>query len=74
MLDYIHPDYEPENLLATDCANESPVFKTLVNSLAEDMTCPFTTTMKAWLGTLQVNGKTCQVQLVVTSDQMIDEG
>lgn len=74
MLDYIHPDYDPEDLLATDCANESPVFKTLVNSLAEDMTCPFTETSKAWLGTLQVNGKTCQVQLVVTSHDMIDEG
>ncbi len=74
MLDYVHPDYAPEDLLATDFANESPVFKTLVNSLAEDMTCPFTTTMKAWLGTLLVNGKECQVQLVVTSDDIIDEG
>ena len=74
MLDYVHPDYAPEDLLATDFANESPAFKTMVNSLAEDMTCPFTETSKAWLGTLLVNGKECQVQLVVTSHEMIDEG
>lgn len=74
MLEHIHPDYDPEDLWVSSCANESPVFKTLVNSLAEDMTCPFTTTMKTWLGTLLVNGKRCQVQLVVTSEEMIDEG
>lgn len=74
MLEHLHPDYDPEDLLATDCANESPVFETLVNSLAEDLTCPLTETSKAWLGTLLVNGKECQVQLVVTSAEMIDEG
>jgi hypothetical protein len=74
MLEHIHPDYDPEDLLATDCANESPVFKTLVNSLAEDMICPFTETTKAWLGTLLVRNKRCQVQLVITSEDMIDEG
>lgn len=73
MLEYIHPDYDSGELLLNDCANESPVFESLVNSLAEDMNCPFTVTMKAWLGTLQINGKDCQVQLVITSDELIDE-
>ncbi|MFS1703781.1 hypothetical protein [Alteromonas sp. AMM-1] len=74
MLEHVHPDYEPEDLLAYDCANESPLFSELVNSLAEDMSCPSTTNSKTWLGTLLIAGKECQVQLVVTSDEMIDEG
>ncbi len=74
MLEHIHPDYDHEDLWLTDCANESPCFKALADSLAKDMTCPFTETSKAWLGTLLVNGKRCQVQLVVTSHDMIDEG
>ena len=30
MLDYVHPDYAPEDLLATDFANESPEGQALI--------------------------------------------
>ncbi|HBY41815.1 hypothetical protein [Ponticaulis sp.] len=74
MLDFIHPDYDAEGLPLLDIAHESQNFTSQVNWLAEDLASHPIDTSKAWLGTLLVNGKECQVQLVVTSAEMIDEG
>lgn len=74
MLDYIHPDYVADGLPLLDIAHESLNFTSQVNGLAEDLASHPIDTTKAWLGTLLVNGKRCQVQLVVTSEEMIDEG
>lgn len=70
---YLHPDYNEEDLLIGDICNESKTFLNVVNSLSEDMKDHPTITMKAWLGTLEIDGKECQVQLVVTAEDFIDE-
>jgi hypothetical protein len=69
-----HPDYDPDDMLITDLAEQSPMFTKMLDGLTNDIAELNEPAAKQWLGTLLINGKPCQVQLVVTSTDFVDEG
>lgn len=73
MTDFSNSDYdEPQKMQII--ADDSKLFKTLLTGLVRDTDQDYPTNA-AWLGTLNINGKTAQVKLSVTQDpeKFIDE-
>jgi hypothetical protein len=75
MLNDCHPDYDYDVMPLADFATQAPVLEELVNELALDVQELQEFEARYWLGTLMVDGKICQAQLVVTSidSHFIDE-
>lgn len=76
MLNKIHPDYDYDVMPLADYAIQAPVIEHLVNDLALEVQEREECEARYWLGTLLVDGKVCQAQLVVTSidSHFVDEG
>lgn len=75
MDNFTHPDYDPEDMLMPDLAEQSPMFKKMVSELALDVEHS-EDEARAWLGTLLINNQRCQVQLIITNidSHFVDEG
>jgi hypothetical protein len=76
MATFTHPDYDHEDMPLADFATQAPVLEELVNDLALDVQELEQAEARYWLGTLLIDGKQCQAQLVVTSidSHFVDEG
>jgi hypothetical protein len=75
MLKHIHPDYDYDVMPLADYATQAPVLEALVNDLALDVQELPECEARYWLGTLLIDGKVCQAQIVVTSidSHFVDE-
>ncbi|MGQ8367113.1 hypothetical protein [Glaciecola sp. 1036] len=73
MKDLIHPDYNPKDMLLDEVTQQPLSMATLIGVMARDMEDEQCSELKQWLGTLLVNGKRTQVQLVLTSTDYVDE-
>jgi hypothetical protein len=74
MQEHIHPEYDLEDMLMTDLAEQSPMFAKGVAELALDVENS-KDEARWWLGSLLINGERCQVQLIVTNitSHFVDE-
>lgn len=74
MANSIHPDYDYEDLPMAELDKQSPMFEKMVSELTLDIEHT-EDEARLWLGTLLVNDKRCQVQLVITNidSHFVDE-
>ena len=74
-LESIHPDYFLDEVDAPKIAHQSPLFDRLLDELIEEMGADKQLSAEAWLATLLIGDKRCQVQLVVTAidSHFVDE-
>lgn len=74
MENYLHPDYDQDEMSMTELSTESKLFEKLISQEIADIKALAFDDSKQWLGTLLIKGKVWQVQLVLTSTDLIDEG
>ena len=74
-LESLHPDYSLDEVDAPKIAYQSPLFERLLNELIEEMGSDNRLSAEAWLATLLIGEKRCQVQLIVTAidSHFVDE-
>lgn len=75
MFDHLHPDYEPAEQPVIDLAEQSKLLHQRVCESVLDVEQQESES-RQWLGTYQINGQRCQLQLVMTSidSHFTDEG
>ena len=66
MLDFIRPDYEPDEQPITEILEDQTLIESRVQEVVLDV--QFTEDeSRQWLGTFEINGQRCQLQLVMTN-------
>ncbi|WP_299072825.1 hypothetical protein [uncultured Paraglaciecola sp.] len=66
MFDYIHPDYEPAEQPIIDLVEESDLLHRRTCESVLDVEYNDDES-RQWLGTYEINGQRCQLQLVMTN-------